>query len=219
MGRNASRAAALALAGALVGWSATAGLEVPGRRHPLAQACLGACLVGLTRAPLGLRPPAVWSGIRVGVAAGAAAAAGVAATTAVPRVRSAMAVRELPRPTATWLGLRIPLGTVWSEEAAYRAALGTVAAEAFGPVRGPLLQATAFGLSHVYDARAAGEPVAGTVLATGVAGWLFGRLFKWSGSLAAPMLAHLAINESAAVAALAVQARRRNEIRRCGYLA
>jgi uncharacterized protein len=212
MGRNASRIAALALAGVLVGWSGTAGLEVPGRRHPLVQAGLSACLVTLTRARLGLRPPVLWSGLRVGLAAASAVAAAVAATTAVPQVRSAMAARELPSPTATWLGLRIPLGTVWSEEAAYRAALGTVAARGFGPAGGPLLQAAAFGLSHIYDARATGEPVVGTVLATGVAGWLFDRLFTRSGSLAAPLLAHLAINESAAVAALVVQARRRNSV-------
>ena len=35
-----------------------------------------------------------------------------------------------------------------------------------------------------------------TVLVTGVAGWLFGWLHARSGSLAAPMLAHLAVNEA-----------------------
>ena len=101
--------------------------------------------------------------------------------------------------------LRIPVGTVWSEEAAYRAALGTVAADAFGPTGGRLSQAAAFGLSHIADARSTGEPVVGTVLVTGVAGWIFALLWERSGSLAAPMLAHLAINEAGAVAALAVQ--------------
>jgi uncharacterized protein len=43
------------------------------------------------------------------------------------------------------------------------------------------------------------------VLVTGVAGWLFGWLADRSGSLAAPMLVHLAINEAGAIAALAVQ--------------
>ena len=209
MAANASGVRALALAAALVGWSATAGLEVPGRRHPLVQAGLAAGFVALTRPPLGLRPPALWSGIRWGLALAAAAVAGVAASNTVPRVRSAMADRELPVPTATWLGLRIPLGTVWSEEAAYRGALGTLAARAFGRAGGRLVQATAFGLSHIYDARATGEPVAGTVLATGAAGWVFGWLFDRSGSLAAPILAHLAINEAGAVAALAVQHRTR----------
>jgi uncharacterized protein len=110
--------------------------------------------------------------------------------------------------------LRIPLGTVWSEEAAYRDALGTVAADAFGPTGGRLLQSAAFGLSHIADARATGEPVIGTVVVTGLAGWLFGWLYERSGSLAAPMLAHLAVNEAGAVSALAVQ-RRRNRIPGC----
>jgi membrane protease YdiL (CAAX protease family) len=65
--------------------------------------------------------------------------------------------------------------------------------------------AAVFGLSHVPDARAAGEPVAGTVLVTGSAGWVFSWLLRKSGSLAAPMLAHLAVNEAGAIAALAVQ--------------
>jgi uncharacterized protein len=62
-------------------------------------------------------------------------------------------------------------------------------------------------LSHIADARAMGEPVVGTVVVTGLVGWLFGKLHERSGSLAAPMLAHLAINEAGAVAALAVQGR------------
>jgi membrane protease YdiL (CAAX protease family) len=101
--------------------------------------------------------------------------------------------------------VRIPIGTVWSEEAAFRAALGTVADGAFGPRWGRLVQSATFGLSHVADARRTGEPVLGTVLATGAAGWAFGWLYARSGSLAAPMLAHLAINEAGAVAALAVR--------------
>ena len=104
-----------------------------------------------------------------------------------------------------WLLLGIPLGTVASEEAAYRGALGTVAADAFGPAGGRLVQAAAFGLSHIADARATGEPVVPTVLVTGLAGWVFGWLYERSGSLIAPMLAHLAVNEAGAVAALSVQ--------------
>jgi hypothetical protein len=34
---------------------------------------------------------------------------------------------------------------------------------------------------------------------------VFGRLYEHSGSLIAPMLAHLAVNEAGALAALAVQ--------------
>jgi membrane protease YdiL (CAAX protease family) len=206
--RRTRQAQALALAAVLVGWSGAVGPRIPTRWHPLAHAILGSGLVRIAHAPLGLRPPALWSGLRLGLAAAVVAASGVAASTGVPAVRSAMAERELPEPTARWLLLRIPLGTVWSEEAAIRAALGTVAADAFGPAGGRLLQSLAFGLSHIPDARSTGEPVLGTVVVTGLAGWVFARLAEHSGSLAAPLLAHLAVNEAGAVAALAAQRRR-----------
>ena len=201
------RVRALTLAAALVAWAFTAGLQHPWRRHPVAQAAVGTALALTTRAPLGLRPPSLQSGLRSGGVVAAAVAVGVVAATALPRVRSAMADRPLPEGVGRWLALEIPLGTVWSEETAFRGALSALAGEAFGPAGGRLLQATAFGLSHIPDARAAGEPVAGTVAVTGLAGWLFGWLAQRSGSLAAPMLAHLAINEAGALAALVTQRR------------
>ena len=199
------RAQAVGLAAALVGWSFTAGLDQPWRRHPLTQAALGTALAAATRAPLGLRPPPLASGLKLGVVVAGVVAAGVAAATTVPRVRTAMAERELPPRPGHWLGVEIPLGTVWSEETAFRAALATVASDAFGPTGGRLLQALTFGLSHIPDARGTGEPILGTVAATGLAGWAFSLLAERSGSLLAPMLAHLAVNEAAAIAALAVQ--------------
>lgn len=194
---------ALALAAGLVAWSGTAGLQIPGRRHPLIQAGLGTALaVGA-----GARPGLHARGLRAGTATSAVVAAGVVATTAVPAVRTAMRQRALPNPAWKWLAVEIPLGTIWAEETAYRGALGTAAAAAFGPRWGKLLQACAFGLSHVVDARGAGEPVAATVLVTGIAGWVFALLAERTGSLLAPALAHLAINEAGAVAALWVQRR------------
>jgi uncharacterized protein len=207
-----SKVRAVALAAGLVGWSFAAPRV---RWHPVPNASLGTGLVAITRSSLGLRPPALWSGIRYGLAAGAAVGLGVAALTALPPVRAAMAERKLPEHTARWLLLDIPIGTVWPEEATYRATLGTVAEQAFGPTRGRLLQAAAFGLWHIVDARVTGQPVMRTVLVTGVGGWLFGWLNARSGSLAAPMLAHLAVNEAAGVAALSVQRRAR---RRAGPL-
>ena len=212
MDKGRDKIAAVTLAVALVGYSATAGLAVPGRRHPLVQAALGTALAARTHAPLGLRGVPARAGLRLGTISAAAVAVGVSATTAVPAVRAAMRARDIPTPRWMWLTVGIPLGTVWSEETMYRAALGTAAADAFGPGPGRLLQAAAFGLSHVVDARAAGEPVAGTVLVTGAAGWLFGWLAGRSGSVLAPALAHLAINEAGAVAALAVQRRARRSL-------
>ncbi len=202
--RSIRKRQALGLAAGLVLWSL-----VSGQRHPVTQATLAAGLVAITKAPLGLRPPALWTGLRLGSAAGSAVAIAVAGSTALPRVRTAMADRSPPASPANWLALRIPVGTVWSEEAAYRGALATLAADGFGPRVGRLVAAAAFGLSHIVDARATGEPIAGTVVATAAAGWVFQWLAEWSDSLAAPMLAHLAVNEAGAVAALAVQSVRR----------
>jgi membrane protease YdiL (CAAX protease family) len=193
---------ALGLAAVLVAWSLLAP-RLPSRWHPVPHAVVAAALAALTRAPVGLRHPG--SGVRFGLAAAAPVVLGVAVATTLPRVRAEMAGRDLPDGVIQWLLLGIPLGTVASEEAAYRGALGTVAADAFGPAGGRLVQAAAFGLSHIADARSTGEPIVPTVLVTGLAGWVFGWLYERSGSLIAPMLAHLAINEAGAVAALAVQ--------------
>ena len=207
------RARSLALAGALVGWSFTAGLRHPWRHHPLVQAALGTAVALTAGAPLGLRSPALRSGLRLGGAAAGVVVATVAASTVLPRVRAAMSERELPDRVGRWLALEIPLGTVWSEETAFRGGLAAVSSAAFGTAGGRLVQATAFGLSHIPDARATGESVVGTVAVTGLAGWLFGWLAQRSGSLAAPMLAHLAINEAGALAALVAQRRHRTASR------
>jgi len=206
--KRSRRIEALGLAGALVGWSFTAGLQHPWRRHPVARAAIGTALALITRAPLGLGPPSRRSGLRWGAAAAVGVTAAIfSATACVPRVRAGMAERELGLRPGRWLVMEIPLGTVWSEEMAFRGALATVASTAFGPTGGRLLQATAFGLSHIFDARANSEPIAGTVVVTGLAGWLLGWLAQRSGSLGAPMLTHLAINEAGALAALATQRR------------
>lgn len=207
--RTRDKVQTVALAAMLIGWS-TLTPRIPARWHPVPHAAFGTAVALLVRAPLGLRPPALWAGLRWGTAAAVPVALAVAASTALPPVREGMAERRLPASTGRWLLLRIPIGTVWPEEAAYRAALGTLAARAFGATGGQLVAATTFGLSHVPDARSARESVPGTVLVTGVAGWIFGWLYGRSGnSLAAPMLAHLAVNEAGAVAALVIQHRAR----------
>ena len=195
---------ALSLAAALIAWSFVSP-RLPAAWRITLQAGVGALVVLATRARLGLRPPLLSAGVRLGSAAGVAAASAIGATTAVPSVRAAMGEREPPSSVPGWLLLQIPVGTVWAEEAAFRAALASAGSRAFGRPGGGLLQAAAFGLSHIADARATGEPVAATVLVTAVAGWVFGWLADRSGSLAAPMLAHLAINEAGAIAALTVR--------------
>lgn len=207
------RSNAYLLAAALIGWGFVTP-RLPAACRVVVQAGVGALLVWLTRAPLGLRPPRLWTGLRWGSAAGLAAAVAIAGTTAIAPVRRSMSARRLPASTAAWLLMRVPVGTVWAEEAAFRAALAHLGSRAAGDtVRGRLLQAGAFGLFHIADARATGEPVGATVLATGIGGWVFGWLADRSGSLAAPMLAHLAVNEAGAVAAWLVQRGRRKRSR------
>jgi uncharacterized protein len=198
------RVPALGLAAALVGWSFL-GPRISAPWRMSLQASLAGLLVVVTRVPLGMCPPRLWAGLRLGLAVGSVAASGVMAATSVRAVRLSMIGRQLPPSASAWMALQIPLGTVWTEEAAFRAALAAAGTRAFGASGGRLLQAVAFGLSHIADARAAGEPVVPTALATGSAGWVFGWLAERSGSLAAPMLAHLAINEVAAAAALIIQ--------------
>ncbi|MBU8831549.1 Rv0804 family intramembrane glutamic endopeptidase [Mycolicibacterium goodii] len=193
---------ALALAALLTVWNVVVDPRIPARIRPLVRVSVGTGLLGLTRTAPGLEPPAVWSGVRTGSIAAAAVASTVAAATALPPVRGAMRVRKRPPSVVSWLLLGIPLGTVWSEEAAFRGALGVMGTEAFGPAGGRLLQATAFGLSHIPDARATGEPVLGTVLVTGVAGWFLDWLMYRTQSLAAPLLVHLALNETGALGAV-----------------
>lgn len=195
---------AVLIAVALVAWSFIAPRV---RFHPMWNAALGAGVYALARPPLGLRPPALWAGLRYGVAAGAPIALGVVVASAIPPVRRGMAARELPDHPVRWMAFDIPIGTVWPEEVSYRATLGAAAESAFQPAAGRLLQSVAFGLWHVMDARITRNPVLGTVLFTGVAGWMFGWLYARSGSLAAPMLAHLAANEAAALTTLSVQRR------------
>jgi membrane protease YdiL (CAAX protease family) len=202
---NSKHIRAVGLATGLVVWSFTAGVDRMWRRHPVLQAVYGTALAWTARAPVGLRPAAARSGMRLGVRVAGVLGAAVALTTALPAVRAAMRQRDLPQRPGHWLGVEIPLGTVWSEETAFRGALSKVAADAFGSRGGRLLQAATFGLTHIPDALEAGEPIIGTVLTTGLAGWAFALLGERSGSLLAPMLAHLAINEAGATAALAVQ--------------
>jgi membrane protease YdiL (CAAX protease family) len=202
-----SKLRALLLAGGLVAWSTLVDPRLPERWQPALRALLGTGLVALTRAPTGVQLNRIRPGLRWGAVAAAAVTAATAATTAVPAVRGAMRQRQLPTDPVGWLMLRIPIGTVWSEETSYRAALASLGSGAFGPRGGRLLQAAAFGLSHIADARASGAPVVGTVLVTGGAGWVFGWLADRSGGLAAPMLTHLALNEAGALGVLFFQRR------------
>lgn len=174
---------------------------------PGVRAIVSTAIAAAVGAPLGLRPPPLWSGLRTGAVAFGAVAMTVAALTAVPRVRQGMIDRTVPAKPVRWLALDIPVATAWTEEMLFRGMLQTVAERALGRTVGSLVQATAFGLWHIPDARRVGDPVLGTVVVTGVAGLVFGWLARRSGSVLAPVLAHVAFNESSAVAAIVLQRR------------
>lgn len=177
--------------------------------RPLAWAGAGTALALTTRAltgnRLGLRGAPVRDGALWGAAAATTVGLAVAAGTALPAVRDGMTERTPPGDGWGWLAWQIPVQTVWTEEMIYRGAVRTWAQRVFGRRRGQLVQAAVFGLSHAPGAHRNGESVLGTVAVTGLAGWVFGELADRTGSLLAPMLAHLAINESGAVATLAVR--------------
>ncbi|WP_139360420.1 CPBP family intramembrane glutamic endopeptidase [Mycobacterium sp. D16Q16] len=205
------RARAWVLAVALVAWPSL--LErFPQHWRPLIGAGMSTALAAVTGAPLGLRQPQLGAGLRLGGVAASAVAAAVGASPALKPVRTSMRERDIDLHPAAWLGLHIPVGTVWSEELAFRGVLQPLAVEACGTRLGGVLQAAAFGLAHIRPARAAGDPVPATVLVTGLFGWLLGWLRERSGSAAAPILAHLALNEVGALAALAVQRTKRGPL-------
>ncbi len=137
-----------------------------------------------------------WGAVVFG-AVGAAYGVGLA----VPGIRdriAAVADREPEVSTAEWVGLHIPVGTVYSEELIFRGTLDRLLEDA-GPVRrhcGALI----FGLWHIHPARSAGDDVAATVAVTGAGGLLFSWLRRRTGSATAPALAHLALNAGGALA-------------------
>lgn len=143
-----------ALAVALVAWSGLVGPRLPPRARLLVHGALAGLLVRRTGAPLGLTPPDLWRGVGLGLPIATAVSAAVGTSTLAPPVRRGMAARELPDSVPEWLLSHIPLGTVWSEEAAYRGALGTMAADALGARAGRVLPAARASASRTCPTRA-----------------------------------------------------------------
>ncbi|WP_371750638.1 CPBP family intramembrane glutamic endopeptidase [Mycobacteroides sp. LB1] len=199
-----SRAGVLVLAAALAAWPAVLGRFPQGWR-PMLGAGASTALAAAADTPLGLRPPQLGAGVRLGGLVASVLAVIIGVSPALKPVRTSMRERDIDLHPAAWLGLHIPVGTVWSEELAFRGVLQPLASEVFGNRLGGILQAAAFGLAHIRPARAAGDSIPVTVVVTGLSGWLLGWLRERSGSVAAPILAHLALNEVGAVVALMVQ--------------
>ncbi|MEQ1873105.1 MAG: CPBP family intramembrane glutamic endopeptidase [Ilumatobacteraceae bacterium] len=126
--------------------------------------------------------------------------------------------RRVSAGTGTWLYqafVRIPFGTVLLEEVAFRGVLPGLFMLRWGVLRGCLAASVCFGLWHVLPALTLNEvnPVATRLFGTGAGGVaiavvfavlstaIVGMWFCWirlrSGSVLAPMLAHLASNSGA----------------------
>ena len=181
---------------------------------------------GLTADDLGLRRDRLRSGLRLGSAAAAPVVAAFGLAALNPATRPLLNDQRIAgldrRQRACNVLLRIPVGTVAWEEIAFRgvlqAALRRVLAEPVATAVGSAV----FGLWHIrptaealaVNGLAAGRgarvtAVAGVVAGTAGAGAVLSLLRGRSGSLAAPVLLHLAANCAGPLAsAMARPARR-----------
>ncbi|WP_415975525.1 CPBP family intramembrane glutamic endopeptidase [Rhodococcus sp. 077-4] len=165
------------------------GLDPRGRAVVDASFAAGvAAFSGRSAEQLGLRNAA--AGLKWGAAAAALPVLGSAVVAAVPTLRRRL--RPAEDDLAEWVLFRIPVGTVLTEELLFRGVLDSAS-----PVLSPIF----FGLWHINPARAAGDTVIGTVVATAAAGVVFSWLRSRSGSMLAPALLHYFLNASGAVLA------------------
>ncbi|WP_246023641.1 CPBP family intramembrane glutamic endopeptidase [Nocardia yunnanensis] len=173
------------------------GLEIRGRSAANA-AFATAYTLAFGGSPNWLSP----RGLRTGAIAAGVVLSGYAAALAIPATRRHLALLEDRGPAVhpvEWTALHIPGGTVLTEELVYRSTLTPLLERTAGPA-GTGLGALVFGLSHIHPARAAADPVAATVALTTVAGLIFDRLRRHTGSATAPALLHLALNAGGALA-------------------
>ena len=166
---------------------------------------------------LGFGRTALGAGFRVGAVAALVVAAVVAVAVSLPATRSffdsaSVNADSTARHVLAPL-LVIPLGTVVFEETIFRGVLLAVLLARY-PRRAAILGSSAvFGLWHLLPAVTAADGksaaaavgiVAGTIAVTTVAGVIFAWLRLRSGSVLAPVLAHVATNSLAYVGAVVV---------------
>jgi uncharacterized protein len=216
------RAADVAFAAAacivLAGYNNLAGVQPWHRRwYPAVNALAAAAALaaarasGLTPADLGLRRDQLRSGLRLGAAAAAPVVAAYTVSALTPATRPLLNDQRVAvldrRQLAYHALLRIPLGTVAWEEIAFRGVLRAALRRVLAEPAATAVASAVFGVWHI---RPAAEAMAvnglgsgraariGAVTAvaagTAVAGALLSVLRERSGSLAAPVLLHLAAN-------------------------
>jgi membrane protease YdiL (CAAX protease family) len=214
----------VAVAAAILGWGAVAHRFVPERVRPLASAVAAAGLaaavrgLGIDAQTIGCDPDDIPRGLRWGAAVAGGTTAVIAGLRALDRsgtrFRDDRVTGASGREAAFHLLVRIPLATSLVEELTFRGVLLGLGLRRGDARRALTVSSIAFGLWHVGAAlhpertAATGEvvghhaattalAVAGDVVATTIGGIGFGWLRLRSGSIAAPALAHAALNGSA----------------------
>lgn len=186
---------------------------VPDVGDPWITIALGVAVAGvasaasMTAVELGLARADVGSGLRWGLAVVGVIAAGLAVALLVPGLHGLLEDdrAEVPLRSMLWrVVVVIPVATVLVEELLFRGVLLGLLQRLLSRVRALVACAVVFGLWHllpVWNGGGAGDlgggsigAVAATFAATFVAGLGFGWLRQRSGSLLAPVLAHIATN-------------------------
>jgi uncharacterized protein len=184
---------------------------------------LSAALIGLGRATgsswddLGLGRAHLGRGLRLGAVVGVAAAAVIGLGAAIPFTRPFFDDERVAAggDVATLLHealLAIPIGTVVFEEVAFRGVLLALLARRLSMRGAVVVSSVLFGLWHIRPTLGAAEAndlgglattgvVLLAVVATTVAGGIFCALRLHSGHVVAPVLVHLAINDTSYVLA------------------
>ena len=222
--RSADVALAAAACVGLAGYNNLVGMRPWHRRwYPVVNGCAAAAALGVAAASglsagdLGLGRDRLRAGVRLGSLAAAPVVAAFGLAAVIPGVRPLLDDQRIAgldrRQLAYQVLLRIPVGTVAWEEIAFRgvlqAALRRVLDEPFATAVG----ASVFGLWHIrptVEALAVNELAVGrgarilavtaVVGGTAGAGAVLSLLRGRSGSLAAPVLLHLAANCAGALA-------------------
>jgi membrane protease YdiL (CAAX protease family) len=183
--------------------------------------------LGATWSDMGMDPRRLGRGARWGLAAIIPIAAAIGLGAAIPATRRLFVDDQAagdPRRALYRTLVHIPLGTALAEEILFRGALlGILERRRSRPVA-DTLSGVLFGLSHIlptidrlgngthsatvgHQRHARAGAVLGVVLATMAAGYGLAWLRDRSGSLAAPVIAHAALNDLAFLAARAASRR------------
>ena len=202
------------LVAVLATWNLTRDPLVPGSYHLTANVLLTAVVLGvagvggLRAADLGLRRASLGRGFAYGgVVVGVVLVGLVVAVLVAPRAFRDDRVDVSLGKMLFEVLVEIPLATVMFEEVAFRGVLLGLLRKRLPTWPAVVVSALLFGLWHVdgvlhrHDGPGLAAAVAGTVLATTLAGLGFAWLRVRSDSLVAPMLAHWATNSLAFVVA------------------